>query len=135
MNNRKICEKLYFNMIEDNNDLLDVQNILNKLRLLRDNHLCSTYNIGLYSRGNFSNMKYITDYLLKKDDSLKKNLISKYTYDKEYKVLPEGLYMLDLSNDKKDRFLVIEIVTTVNKDTCGGINLYFIEMSSSYNSK
>lgn len=126
MNNRKISEKLYFNMIEDNNDLLDIPNILNKLKLLQDNHLCSKYNMGLYSRNNFNNMSYITDYLLKKDDSLKKNLISKYVYKKEYKVLPEGIYMLDLSNDKKDRFLVVELVTTITEDKCGGINLYFI---------
>nr|DAN30630.1 MAG TPA: Rep protein [Caudoviricetes sp.]DAO68666.1 MAG TPA: Rep protein [Bacteriophage sp.] len=135
MNNRKICEKLYFNMIEDNNDLLDVPNILNKLKLLQDNHLCSKYDMRLYSRGNFNNMKYITDYLLKKDDGLKKTLITKYTYDKEYKVLPEGLYMLDLSNDKKDRFLVIDLKTTVDENSCGGISLYFIgeDNSKQYN--
>ena len=127
MNSRKICEKLYFDMIEDNNDLLDIPNVLQKLDILMNNHLCSKYTMGLYSSGSFSNLDFITKYLLKRDSSLEKYLINSTIGGKESKVLSEGLYMLDMSSDKTDRYLVVNVKTNIkSREDFSGINVYFV---------
>ena len=124
MNNKDICERLYFTMIEDNNELINIDAVLSKVNLLMDNHLCSKLSY-LQSGVGFPTELFLTKYFLKMDKDLKKYMVDrnsrndaddeldfdtleKYNLNPD-KVLGRGIYFLDLSKNDKNSYIILII--------------------------
>lgn len=137
--NREICERMYYSLIDNNNDLINIDAVMAKLDMLANNHLCSSIKLPKKAF-RFPTQLYITDYLLGVDKKLSKYLVDTNTYDsysesqlKEMglsnnkKVLDKGIYFIDISSGKKSNYIVF-----INRELVGeygpepDIKLYFV---------
>lgn len=116
--NREICERMYFSLIDSNNNLINIDAVLGKLEMLANNHLCTSIKLPK-KNFRFPTQLYVTDYLLGLDKKLSKYLVDTKLYDsytdsqlKEMglsnnrRVLDNGIYFIDISSGKKSNYIV-----------------------------
>lgn len=135
--NKQVCERMYYSLIDNNTDLINIDAVLAKLEILANNHLCSY--VGLKAT-RFPTQLYITDYLLGLDKKLSKylvdtNLYNNYTesqlkemgLNNNKKILDKGIYFIDISSGKKSNYIVF-LTRDVPTDygTEPEIKLYFV---------
>lgn len=137
--NREVCERMYYSLIDNNNNLINIDTVIGKLEMLSNNHLCSSIKLPKKAF-RFPTQLYITDYLLGVDKKLSKYLVDTNMYDsytesqlKEMglsnnkKVLDKGIYFIDISSGKKSNYIVF-----INRELVGeygqepDIKLYFV---------
>lgn len=137
--NREVCERMYYSLIDNNNDLINIDAVLAKLDMLANNHLCSSVKLSK-KIFRFPTELYVTDYLLELDKKLSKYLVDSELYNgytgsqlKEMglssnkQVLDKGIYFIDISSGKKSNYVVfVSRDVTVDYGTAPDIKLYFV---------
>lgn len=137
--NREVCERMYYSLIDNNNDLINIDAVLAKLDMLANNHLCSSVKL-TKKTFRFPTELYVTDYLLELDKKLSKYLVDSELYNgytasqlkdmglsSNKQVLDKGIYFIDISSGKNSNYVVfVSRDVTVDYGTVPDIKLYFV---------